>query len=83
MAWYTLTWLLWGAAFFLVEGRALFSRRSGATLSEHIWTWFRVLDPRPTARTWILRGVLLVVLGWLFLHLGFGWLTPTHPLPWR
>jgi hypothetical protein len=81
--WYTLGWLLWFAGFLLLELPALANKRDGDTLSEHVWSWFHVQDSRHTAVTWILRCVLLLFLGWLFLHLGFGWLTPSHPLPWR
>lgn len=83
MTTYTVGWLLWIAAFFLLELPALASRVPGRTLSEHTWRWFKVLDDRHTPITWVLRGVLLLFLSWLFLHLGFGWLTPSHPLPWR
>lgn len=75
MSWYTVAWLAWIAAFALVEGKALLSKQRGDTLSEHIWAWFRVKDPRPTVLTWVLRSVLLVFLAWLTLHLGFGWLS--------
>jgi hypothetical protein len=73
MSWYTAAWLLWIAAFAAVEGKALLNKQGGATLSAHIWAWFRVKDPRPTGVTWVLRSVLLLFLGWLFVHLGFGW----------
>lgn len=73
---YTIAWILWGIAFLAIEIPALlFSRQPGATLSEHIWAWFRVKDKRPTAYTWFLRAVLLAFLTWLLLHLGFGWLS--------
>lgn len=72
---WTLGWLIWLAAFLALEVPALASRTPGASLSEHVWHWFRVLDRRPTKTTWVLRGLLLAFLGWLFLHLGFGWLT--------
>lgn len=83
MDWYTAGWLVWILTFFCLEVPALANKRGGDTLSEHTWKWFRVLDDRHTPTTWVLRGVLLLFLGWLFLHLGFGWITPSHPLPWR
>lgn len=72
MIW-TVMWVLWITAFGLIEGPALLTRTPGATLSEHVWAWFRVRDKRPTAVTWVLRGVLLAILTWFFGHLGFGW----------
>jgi hypothetical protein len=80
---YTVGWVLWIVAFFCLELPALASKVPGKTLSEHVWDWFRVRDSRHTALTWALRGFLLVLLFWLFFHLGFGWFTPTHPLPGR
>lgn len=82
MDWYTAGWLAWIAAFLLLELPALANKRDGDTLSEHVWRWFRVFDSRHTPLTWALRTTLLLFLGWLLLHLAFGWLTPTHPLPW-
>jgi hypothetical protein len=75
MSWYTVAWLAWAAIFALVEGKALASKQPGDTLSEHVWAWFHVRDPRPTGLVWVLRSVLLIALTWLFLHLGFGWLS--------
>jgi hypothetical protein len=83
MSWYTVAWVGWLLLFLGLELPALASRVPGETLSEHVWSWFKVLDDRHTPITWVLRSVLLLFLGWLFLHLGFGWLTPSHPLPWR
>jgi hypothetical protein len=69
---WTVLWLLWGAAFALIEGAALLSRQPGTTLSEHVWAWFRVKDQRPTRVTWVLRAVLYGFLGWLVIHLTLG-----------
>jgi hypothetical protein len=82
MSWYTWAWLLWLAWFLAVEGVALANKRDGDTLSEHVWKWFHVRDPRPTWLVVVGRIVLGLFLLWLCLHLVFGWLTPTHPLPW-
>lgn len=72
---YTIAWIGWLAAFAALEGAALIRRRPGLTFSENVWAWFHVRDPRPTGQTWALRAVLLAFLGWLLLHLGFGWLS--------
>lgn len=65
-------WALWILAFVVLEGIGLASRKRGDTLSELTWRVFHVRDRRPTAVVWALRGVLLVGLVWLTLHLGFG-----------
>ena len=83
MSWYTVAWLFWFVFFLAAEGWALFNKRADDTLSEHVWRWFRVQDPRPTWLVVAARVVLGLFLAWLCLHLTFGWLTPTHPLPWR
>jgi hypothetical protein len=83
MSWYTVAWLAWLGFFGVVEGKALANRRDGDTFSEHVWRWFRVHDARPTPLIVVLRAVLALFLLWLLLHLTFGWLTPSHPLPWR
>jgi len=83
MDWYTAGWLAWFAMFLCLELPALVNRYDGDTLSEKTWAWFRVFDDRHTPTTWVLRGVLLLFLCWLTLHLAFGWLTLSHPLPWR
>lgn len=82
MSAWTVGWLLWLAWFLGLEGFALFNRQDGDTLSEHVWKWFRVQDPRPTGVTVALRGVLAVFLLWLAGHLVMGWWTPTDPHPW-
>jgi len=80
---WTARWLVWIALFFCLEIPALLNKQDGDTLSEHFWAWFHVKDSRHTPIVWVLRGALLVGLAWLFFHLGFGWFTPTHPLPGR
>lgn len=74
MGW-TAAWVVWLAAFLVIEGAGFVGHQPGASLSEHVWHWFHVTDRRPTALVWLLRGLLLAFLAWLFLHLGFGWLT--------
>ncbi len=70
---WTILWLLWIAAFFAIEIPALLAKDPDASLSDHIKDWFHVRDKRPTALTWVLRGVLLAFLVWLTGHLEFGW----------
>lgn len=82
MSWFTIAWLAWGAIFLAVEGWALANKTPHDTLSEHIWRWFRVRDPRPTALVVAARAVLALFLLWLAGHMVFGWFTPTDPLPW-
>lgn len=82
MTWYTWAWIFWLAFFLLVEGKALFNKQPGDTFSEFVWKLFHVRDSRPTWLVVVARVVLGLFLIWLCLHLVFGWLTPTHPLPW-
>lgn len=78
--WYTIGWLTWIAAFAALEGPALFNHLAGDTLSEHVWTWFRVFDPHPGLLFSTLRVLLGLGLTWLALHLTFGW-NPGRPIP--
>jgi len=78
---YTIFWIAWLAGFLAVEGRALLSRTPGSTLSEHVWAWFHVRDPRPTALVVVARVLLGVFLAWLLGHLTMGWWTPSDPWP--
>lgn len=36
---YTIIWLIWGASFLAIEGRALITPAGGDTLSEQIWAY--------------------------------------------
>ncbi len=56
---FTWAWILWGAAFCVIEGAALANRRRGDTLSEHVW----LLRSRKAGR-WGLAAFL----GWLAYH---------------
>lgn len=57
---FTWSWVAWLAAFGVIEGIALFNKRKGDTLSEHVWKWF----PKNTA-----RGLgLFAFMAWLFMH---------------
>lgn len=81
MSGWTVAWLCWGAAFLIVEGKALFNKTSGDTLSEHFWRWLKVDDPRPSALVWVFRALVVAFCGWLALHLSLGWFTPSDPWP--
>ena len=70
---FTVAWLLWIGAFAVVEGVALFNRREGDTLSEHVWAWFGVGlngKPRPRVTGWVRlrRFTLLAFMAWLSVH---------------
>ncbi len=63
---YTISWLVWIAAFLVVEGLALRTKVPGATLSSHVWLWFAIKSP---GKQWRLRRLALVAfLAWLVLH---------------
>lgn len=80
-AW-ALAWAGWLLAFLVMEGVALLNKRDGDTLSEQFWRAFRVHDRRPTPLV-IAGRVLLGLFGlWLTIHITFGTMTPSHPLPW-
>jgi hypothetical protein len=82
---WTIIWISWGvlsgAVFLVIEGIALFNRRTQDTLSEQFWRWLHVDDPRPTLLVWFARVSLILFLAWLALHLTLGWFTPSDPLP--
>lgn len=72
MTWF---WVGWLGVFGLVEGYALFSAKTGDTLSENVWRWFKTgpdTVPGPAAWTWR-TFVLGAFLFWLTLHLTLGW----------
>jgi len=71
MNWATWIWIAWGGIFAVTEGIALRNKKTGDTLSEHVWKWFKVKEQpkRFTAG----RFALLAGLVWLTGHLAFGW----------
>lgn len=82
MSIYVLFWCAWGLAFLVVEGIGLLNRRDGDTLSEQFWRAFHVYDRRPTPVV-IGARVLLGLFGlWLTVHMTFGTMTLSHPMPW-
>lgn len=63
---YTIAWLLWILAFFVIEVPAILNKRLGDTLSEHVWRWFSV---KSRSTGWkIRRFSLLALLAWLSAH---------------
>lgn len=63
---FTIAWLVWITAFLGIEGAALFNKKKGDTLSEHVWKWFKITD-KP--KGWNIRRLsLLGGCGWLLLH---------------
>ncbi|MFD3573858.1 hypothetical protein [Streptomyces sp. NPDC058644] len=73
---WTLSWVVWLAAFGVIEGLALRRKRPGDTLSEHVWAWFAIArrDPMPDGLTRLRRFALLAGVGWLAAHfLSGGW----------
>lgn len=63
---YTVLWLIWLAMFGAIEGAALANKRTGDTLSEHVWEWFSMKEK---AKGWRARRFsLLAFLAWLVAH---------------
>lgn len=67
---WTVAWILWLAMFAAVEGAALINKDRGDTLSEHVWSWFKIRE-KPRQWTWR-RAVLAVFLVWLLVHMVAG-----------
>jgi hypothetical protein len=65
---YTIAWLAWLAAFGVIEGSALVSKREGDTLSEHVWRWFAVKDKSRRGTVRARRFALLAFMAWLTAH---------------
>ena len=67
---WTLMWLAWIAAFFLIEGSALARHRPQDTLSDHCFRWFGIPQHAAPARSLRARRIaLLWLLAWLATHL--------------
>ena len=78
MSGWTVAWLVWGAAFVVIEAAALWHDRKGSTvdtLSQHVWNWFAVGRPAHGERLVKTRRlVLLTFMVWLSVHfLSGGW----------
>jgi hypothetical protein len=71
MSGYTIAWLAWLGAFVVIEGKALFNKAEGDTLSEHVWRWFKtgkMSNRTPSAGVRIRRFTLLAFMAWLSVH---------------
>lgn len=65
-------WVVWLAAFAVIEGAAIARKERGDTLSENVWRWFSVKDRSPGYK--MRRFVLLTFMVWLTAHfLTGGW----------
>lgn len=72
---FTLFWITWGVLGGLVELTALARKAPDDTLSEHVWRWIRVGDPRPTVPFVLLRVFTAVACVWLAAHFSMGWMS--------
>lgn len=79
---FTWIWVALGTVALVTEFVALFSKKPGGTLSEHVWKVLRVGDPRPSSAVWVGRGIVALFLTWLIFHFSLGWFTPSDPVPW-
>ncbi|XVU22557.1 hypothetical protein ACQPZJ_35555 [Actinoplanes sp. CA-054009] len=77
MSIFGIIWLIWLGIFVVVEGVALFNKKPGDTLSEHVWKAFATQWDIGRERTgWqqAKRFVLLAFMVWLTIHfLTGGW----------
>lgn len=72
MSGWTWLWLGWGLYFVIVEGLALFNKRGGDTLSEHVWAFLGYDERRvgpPSGSERLRRFLTLAGLAWLVIHL--------------
>lgn len=76
MSWFDVFWVSVLLAGGTVELVALKRPAPGDTLSEHMWKWLRVADPRPTLPFIVLRALTAAVMVWLAGHFAMGWWTP-------
>lgn len=70
---FTIAWLVvigLGAA---LEAVAIFTKKKGDTLSEHMWRWFAVTDEQRKGLRGLRRTVLLLGMTWLTVHFVTGW----------
>ena len=67
---FTALWVIWGLMFAGIEGAALFNKKQGDTLSEHVWHYF---STKQKSTGWLIRrSALGVFLAWLVAHF-MGW----------
>lgn len=69
MSGWTIAWLVWIAAFFGIEGPALFNRQNGDTLSEHLRAWFAINNKSNTGWVRVRRLGLVLPLAWFCFHI--------------
>lgn len=71
---FNILWPLWVAAFFVIEGVAMYrdakSTTDGFTLSEHIRRWFRV-NTHEGRTAWL--GISAIFLVWFIPHIAYHW----------
>lgn len=64
---YTLAWYIWFMLFAVIEGGAIFNKKKGDTLSEHLWRWASIKEK---SNGWRLRRVgLTFTMVWIFIHI--------------
>jgi hypothetical protein len=64
---FTIAWLIWLGGFVFIEGLALLNKEKGDTLSEHVWKWFKVKEPK-SARRNLRVATLAGFMTWLGVH---------------
>ena len=73
MSVWTILWLLWGAAFAVIEGVALGNDTRGDTLSEHLRLWFRT-DTHRGRTVWLITSGALFAVFIVHIATPAGWL---------
>jgi len=63
---FSIIWAVWLGFFAVVEGVAVFNKKKGDTLSEHVWQLFSVKHEGKAV--WARRGTLYAFLLWLVTH---------------
>lgn len=66
MSVWTILWLLWGAAFAVIEGLSIRNDAKGDTLSEHLRLWFRTDTKRGRTAWLVISGVFFA---WFTTHI--------------
>ena len=67
---FTASWIVMGVWFLIWEGIAIFRKKRGDTLSEHIWAWFSLEGPKKNLKPWQgwMRFGFLAFWAWLTFH---------------
>lgn len=67
---YTFAWVGWLVTFPVIEGLAIYDKRTGDTLSEHMWDWASIKRKK---RWWRARRMALILFAiWLAIHMATG-----------